>query len=102
MSIVQYESKKYDGSINYQWQTELEFAYDNLVILYTPAGTTYSGARRTGTFQFPFRTYLWNDRWYNIHQSYLWSLERGVRHYVNVAMPASFDGKTSSHVDLDL
>ena len=102
MTSVLFESRKYDGSINYRWQTQLEFSYDNLVILYTSPGTPYAGARRSGTFEFPFRTYLWNDRWYNVHQTYMWSQQRGVRHYVNIAMPATFDGRTSAHVDLDL
>ena len=102
MTNVLFESRKYDGSLNYQWHTELEYSYDNLLILYTPAGTAFTGARRTGAFQYPFRTYLWTDRWYNIHQTYLWGQQRGVRHYVNIALPPTFDGKTSSHVDLDL
>ncbi len=101
MTPVLYQSTKYDGSANYQWQTQLEYSYDNLIILFTPAHTPFTG-RRSGAMAYAKRIYLWTDRWYNVEQSYMWNEGRGVRHYVNITTPATFDGKTATQVDLDL
>ncbi len=98
---VLYQATKYDGSVNYCWLAQLEYRRDRLIILYTPAGTHYTG-RREGVLKYPFRSYLWTDRWFNIEQSYIFENGLGVRHYVNVAMPATFDGQIVSFVDLDL
>ena len=98
---VIYQSTKYDGSLNYRWPAQLEYARANLIILYMPAGTAYSG-RRSGTLANPFRSYLWTDRWYNVNQTLLPDANSGIRHYVNLGTPATFDGNTVSYVDLDL
>ena len=99
-SVLQ-QALKYDGSIHYEWQAQLEYQRHNLIILYTHAGTPYGG-RRSGVLPFPFRTYLWTDRWFNIEQIYLWDSGRGIRHYINIIAPASFDGRVASYIDLDL
>jgi protein associated with RNAse G/E/L-amino acid N-acyltransferase YncA len=96
---VLYQALKYNGALNYRWQTQLEYARDNLIILYTPAGVPYSG-RRSGTFAHAFRSYFWTDRWFNLNQTFVES--DGLWHYVNLAMPAQFNGTTLSYVDLDL
>ena len=98
---VLYHSTKYDGSDNYRWWAQLEYARDNLFILYTPPNTPYEG-RRSGVLRYPFRSYFWTDRWFNINQIYEWERGAGVRHYVNLGTPATFDGLTASYVDLDL
>jgi diamine N-acetyltransferase len=98
---VLYHSTKYDGSDNYRWPAQLEYARDNIVILYTPSGTAYTG-RREGVLKYPFRSYFWTDRWYNVNQSYIFDNGLGIRHYVNLAMPPAFDGSTVSYVDMDL
>src|SRR5947208_1249581 len=98
---VIYQSTKYDGSINYRWPAQLEYARSNLIILYMAAGTPYTG-RRSGTLVNPFRSYLWTDRWYNVNQTLFPDHETGIRHYVNIGTPATFDGSTVSYVDLDL
>src|SRR5207247_389326 len=81
MTTVLYQATKYDGSLNYQWQTQLEYHYDNLIILYAPVNTPFSG-RRSGLMPYATRIYLWTDRWYNVEQYYMWNEGRGVRHYV--------------------
>jgi RimJ/RimL family protein N-acetyltransferase/protein associated with RNAse G/E len=98
---VTYQSVKYDGSVNYRWTAQLEYARSNLIILCTPGGTPFTG-RRAGTAQHAFRSYLWTDRWFNVNQTHFPEPDAGIRHYVNIATPATFDGSTVSYVDLDL
>jgi RimJ/RimL family protein N-acetyltransferase len=98
---VIYQSLKYDGSLNYRWTAQLEYARSNLLILCTPAGTPFTG-RRSGTVQHAFRSYLWTDRWFNVNQTHFPEHDTGIRHYINVGTPATFDGSTVSFVDLDL
>jgi RimJ/RimL family protein N-acetyltransferase/protein associated with RNAse G/E len=98
---VTYQAVKYDGSVNYRWTAQLEYARSNLIILFTPAGTPYTG-RRTETVEHAFRSYLWTDRWYNVNQTYFPEPDSGIHHYVNIGTPATFDGSTVSFIDLDL
>jgi RimJ/RimL family protein N-acetyltransferase/protein associated with RNAse G/E len=98
---VLYQAFKYNGALNYRWQTQLEYTHDNLIILYTPAGVTYTG-RRSGVFPYGFHSYLWTDRWFNVNQTLRSDEPVGIWHYVNLAMPAQFAGNAISFVDLDL
>lgn len=102
MQTVLFESKKYDGSINYRWQAQIEYVRDNLFILYTPTGTPFSG-RRAGTFPQACRIYCWTDHWFNVEQFYLNDNgHSGIWHYVNLGTPVTVEGQTLSYVDLDL
>lgn len=98
---VLYRKLKYDGSVNYEWETQLEFRRGSLVILTTREGTAYRG-RSPGTFRFPMRTHLWTDRWFNVNQIYAHSDGRGVMHYIDAGMPATFEQDVASFIDLDL
>ncbi|MBI5879379.1 MAG: GNAT family N-acetyltransferase [Chloroflexi bacterium] len=92
---------KYDGSLNYEWPARVEYQRANLLVLAVAAGTAYRG-RNSGTFPSPMRAFLWTDRWFNVEQVYDWSQGRGVRHYVNIATPVQFDGRSVTFTDLDL
>ncbi len=97
---ILYQSTQYDGSINYCWWAQLEYAHHNLIILYTPPNTQYSG-RRSGTIRHPFRSYSWTDRWFNVNQTYV-DDAIGMQHDINLGTPVVFDGSSVSFVDLDL
>ena len=98
---VIYRSVKYDGSVNYCWTAQLEYARSNLIILSTPVGTPFAG-RCTGMVEHSFRSFLWTDRWFNVNQTNFPDPDIGIRHYVNIGTPAAFDGSTVSFIDLDL
>ncbi|MBI1800818.1 MAG: GNAT family N-acetyltransferase [Chloroflexi bacterium] len=98
---ILYQSTKYDGSVNYRWQAQLEYENSHLIILYTPPNTPYSG-RRSGILRYPFRSYFWTDRWYNVNQTFLGQDHAELRHYINLGTPAVYQDGAVSFVDLDL
>jgi protein associated with RNAse G/E len=93
---------KYDGVLHRTWDAELIRQEDSLVVLdakfpdeivHDLLGTIASGTRSL--------EYYWLDRWYNVFR---FARPDGTlrNYYCNVNVPASFDGKTLSYVDLDL
>ncbi len=94
-------STKYDGSLHYRYDTTLVRAEGNEISFYTPPHvemTTYRGELKTKShlLQIFFTDRPWNVvvRW---HAD--WRFEE---HYVNIAEPATWDGRVLNWVDLDL
>ncbi len=94
-------STKFDGSLHYQFESELVSAEGNEIRFYTPPHTkmtTYRGELTTTSHSLRiFYTDLhWNVfvRW---HAD--WRFEN---YYVNIAQPATWDGHVLRWVDLDL
>lgn len=93
---------KYDGVLHRTWEAELLRHEGALVVLdakfpdvivHDLLGTIASGTQSL--------EYYWLDRWYNVFR---FAQPDGTlrNYYCNVNVPASFNGKTLSYVDLDL
>ncbi len=94
-------STKFDGSLHYRYDTTLVRADGNEVWFYTPprvSMTTYRGELHTKShmLQVFYTDRSWNAvvRW---HAD--WRFEE---YYVNIAEPATWDGRVLKWVDLDL
>jgi protein associated with RNAse G/E len=95
-------SYKYDGTLHRSWEAELIRQDGSLVVLdakfseeivHELLGTIASGTQSL--------EYYWLDRWYNVFR---FAQPDGAlrNYYCNVNVPATFDGKALSYVDLDL
>ncbi len=94
-------STKFDGSLHYQFESQLVSASANEIRLYTPPRVklvTYRGELSTTSHSLRI---FYTDRAWNVmirwHAD--WRLEE---HYVNIAEPATWDGRVVRWVDLDL
>ncbi|GIW75931.1 MAG: UPF0374 protein YjjG [Phycisphaerae bacterium] len=94
-------STKFDGSLHYQFEADLVQATDREIRVYTPPGVkllTYRGElmTRSHSLRIFYTDLSWNVmiRW---HAD--WRFEE---HYVNIADPATWDGRVVRWVDLDL
>ena len=99
--IVQVISTKYNGSLREKYEALLKESDGSVVQLSVPRGTPVWGEKlqrwvETDTDAVDI---YFADRWYNVYHygssaPYLW--------YCNIAMPATFDGKTLRWVDLEI
>jgi protein associated with RNAse G/E len=98
---VHVSSTKYDGSLHYRYSCAVAADDGDRLLAFAPAGTpmhSYRGARSAP------RHFL------RVHDtSSFWNLEvmwepdwRPNKHYVNIAMPSTWDDGTLRFVDLDL
>ena len=104
-------STKYDGSLHNDYEAfvivEDEPASDEIagcLRLYVPRGTPLRSYR--GDFGTPvdFTALFWpgGAPWFNVYHNH-WTDERyTIATYVNVSLPAEFDGETIRWVDMDL
>jgi len=94
-------STKYDGSMHYRYDCTVVVDEGDRLLAFAPAGTpmhSYRGRHSTG------RHFL------RVHDTeHYWNLEvmwepdwRPSKHYVNIAMPSTWDDGTLRFVDLDL
>lgn len=94
-------STKYDGSLHYQYPTQIVRSEPGLIVLYGPPGTPIHGYRGDYLATHHALEFYWADRDYNLHV--LWHADwRPRMHYVNIATPASWEDDTLRFVDLDL
>ncbi len=103
-------STKYDGSLHNDYEALLiedDRASDSLegcVRLYVPRGTLLHSYRGDGPIGVAFTALFWPgvDCWYNVYHNH-WPTERhAIETYINVSLPAQFDGETIRWVDIDL
>jgi protein associated with RNAse G/E len=101
-SAIKVQAYKYDGVLHRSWDAELLRQEGSLVVLDAefPEEIVHDllGTIATGTRSLE---YYWLDRWYNVFR---FAQPDGTlrNYYCNVNVPATFDGKTLSYVDLDL
>jgi protein associated with RNAse G/E len=95
-------SRKYDGSIRRSWSAELTRIDGALIELlgefefsvdHTDLGHIEKGTISVESY--------WLDRWYNV---FCFKKPDGSdrNHYINLALPPTFDGDTLDYVDLDI
>jgi protein associated with RNAse G/E len=93
---------KYDGSEHRRWPAEVLRQEGSLIVLDAkfPDEIVHDllGTIAAGTHSLE---YYWLDRWYNVFR---FARRDGKlrNYYCNVNVPARFDGRTLSYVDLDL
>jgi hypothetical protein len=103
-------STKYDGSQHNDYAARL--IEDQLpasppggcVRLFVPEGTPLSSYRGAGRIGVPFTALFWpgSDRWFNVYHNHRATDRHSIETYVNVSLPAQFDGETLRWVDMDL
>ena len=100
---IRVEKAKYDGTIQAAWESELLDHAGSLLRSVVPGGRPVYVLDRSRWVQSGETTcaveLYFEDRWYNV-----WHFPDDATHlwYCNVALPASFDGKTLRWVDLDI
>ena len=101
--IIRVEKAKYDGTIQAAWESELLDHAGPLLRSVVPGGRPVYVLDRSRWVQSGETTcaveLYFEDRWYNV-----WHVRDNTQElwYCNVAVPASFDGKTLRWVDLDI
>ena len=106
---IRVEKAKYDGTIQAAWESELLDHAGSLLRSIVPGGRPVYVPDRSRWVESGKTTraveLYFEDRWYNVWHfpddttDPLWFK---VLWYCNVALPASFDGKTLRWVDLDI
>lgn len=102
---VRIASTKYDGSFHYEYDAYLIDVVGPAIRVWVDTGTYWRGYRGEGLTRHGETAIFFTDRWYNIrHMHPPDATMRGVRTltYVNLALPARFDGDTLRWVDLDV
>ncbi len=100
---IRVEKAKYDGTVQAAWESELLNHAGSLLRSVVPGGRPVYVLDRSRWVQSGQTTcaveLYFEDRWYNV-----WHFRDGATElwYCNVAMPASFDGKTLRWIDLDI
>ena len=100
---IRVEKSKYDGTIQAAWKSELLDHAGSLLRSVVPGGSLVYVLDRSRWVESGKTTraveLYFEDRWYNV-----WHFPDDPTHlwYCNVALPASFDGKTLRWVDLDI
>ncbi len=100
---IRIEKAKYDGTVQAAWESELLDHAGSLLRSVVPGGRPVYVLDRSRWVQSGQTTcaveLYFDDRWYNV-----WHFRDGTTElwYCNVAMPATFDGKTLRWIDLDI
>jgi uncharacterized protein len=95
-------STKYDGSLHYEFSAYLLDAPGSLLRCWIPRRTPWRGYRGAGEVEEAFTALFFTDRWYNLFHNHRPQGRRAIETYANVGLPAVFDGKLLTWVDLDL
>ncbi len=94
-------STKYDGSLHYRYTAGVVREEPGALVLYCAPGTVYDSYRGRLLAARHSLEFLWPDRFYNLHVS--WGDDwQPHNHYINIATPATWDGRVARFVDLDL
>ena len=101
---------KFDGSLHNDYEglliedEALPSALDGCVRLHVARGTPLHSYRGDGQIGIAFTALFWPgmDRWFNVYHNYQPTERHAIETYVNVSLPAAFDGETLRWVDMDL
>lgn len=94
-------STKYDGSLHYRYEFELVAADARRLIAYGPAGTACRSYR--GDFPAPRAGLLVHLAGTDWNLEVMWDADGTPnKHYVNIALPSTWDDGVLRFVDLDL
>jgi protein associated with RNAse G/E len=103
-------STKYDGSLHNDYEALLideessTSPDDECLRLYVAQGTPLHSYRGDGPIGVGFTALFWPgaDRWFNVYHNHWPTQRHAIETYVNVSLPAEFDGETIRWVDMDL
>lgn len=94
-------STKFDGSLHYEYSMRVVCDDGTCLWVWAPAGTTMRSYRGDVTADRHFLMLHHGDRDWNLEV--MWEPDwTPNKHYVNIALPSSWDGGTLRWVDLDL
>ena len=98
---VRVASTKYDGSLHYQYTCTVVADEGDRLLAFAPGGTLMDSYRGTRPTARHFLRVHDTDHFWNIEVAWdrAW---RPSKHYVNIAMPSSWEDGTLRFVDLDL
>jgi hypothetical protein len=100
--IVTVEARKYDGRIHREWRARLLAREGSVIIVegvfeeeirHPQLGTITPGTLST--------EYYWTDRWYSVFR-FRQPTGELRNYYCNINLPAEFDGRVLTFVDLDI
>lgn len=103
MKKVKILSKKYDGSLRDEYETNLYSETDETIVLFSLPGTPYWDYRKGAQFAAPdgLLEIFFKQRWYNVW--HIAEQNTGMnRTYVNIAQPVAWRDGVLEWVDLDL
>jgi len=94
-------STKYDGSLHYRYEVTVVREEPDRLLVYEPIGSLATGHRGPVRTRHPMLHVHTRDRYWNL--SVMWEPDWQRReHYVNIALPSTWDDGTLRFVDLDL
>lgn len=94
-------STKFDGSLHYRYTMQVVSTDDGCLRAWAPFGTAMHSYRGELTADRPFLMLYYGDRDWNLE--IMWEPDwTPNKHYVNIALPATWDDGTVRWVDLDL
>lgn len=99
---IRVRSTKYDGSVHYEFGAYVLDVTGPLVRCWIPKGTSFTGYRGAGAVEEDFTALFFTDRWYNLFHNHRPQGRRAIETYINIGLPARFDGALLAWVDLDL
>ncbi|CAN5915070.1 DUF402 domain-containing protein [soil metagenome] len=100
-STITVASTKYDGSLHYEYPATVVDDTGDRLLAWVPAGTPMRSYRGDRTAPRHFLRLHDVDRFWNLEV--MWDTDwRPSKHYVNIALPSTWDDGTLRFVDLDL
>jgi hypothetical protein len=100
--IVSVHARKFDGRLHREWQARLVARVDSLIVVEgvfeEEIRHPQLGVIAPGTLS---AEYYWTDRWYSVFRFREPSGELR-NYYCNINLPAEFDGRVLTFVDLDI
>ncbi len=101
MKKIIHNTKKYDGSIHYRFETEEILRTDSVLVICKEPDAQISGYRGEFKSGRSSLVFMFSDRFYNV--ILMWERDWSPRMiYVNIATPAVWDHREVSAVDLDI
>jgi protein associated with RNAse G/E len=95
------ESTKFDGSLHYRYTTIIVADEGERLRTWGPVGTRFQSYRGAYAATRHFLSLHYHDRDWNLEV--MWERDwRPNKHYVNIALPATWEDGTLRFVDLDL
>lgn len=103
MKRVKILSKKFDGSLRDEYETNLYSETDEAIILFSLPGTPYWDYRKNGQFAAPdgLLEIFFKQRWFNVWHIAVQNTGMN-RTYINIAKPIVWRDGILEWVDLDL
>jgi protein associated with RNAse G/E len=95
------ESTKFDGSLHYRYTMTVVADEGDRLLAWGPVGTRFESYRGVYDATRHFLMLHYRDRDWNLEV--MWEPDwKPNKHYVNIALPATWDDGTLRYVDLDL